>query len=109
MPRVSRTPKTPPPPDPQVVQAWRELYREVFYELMIAVVKAEGHEDGYADIRDSARTLTKKQLRTIADLASAYFVEHSNPEPPSRERARELKREAVSHALRQLENDKTKR
>lgn len=107
MAKVSRTSKPSPPPDPQVAQAWRQLYQDVFYNIMIAVVKAEGNEDGYAEIRDSARILTKKQLHTIAELASAYFVENSNPSPPNRERARELKREAINYALRQLKNGKT--
>jgi hypothetical protein len=109
MPRSSRKSQTPPPrPGPEVLRAWKELYEDVFYSLMLGVVKAEGNESSFAEFREDARLLTKKQLRTIANLASDYLVEHANPSLTgmSREESDQLKRDAVAFALRRVKDGK---
>jgi hypothetical protein len=62
----------------KVAEALKTYYEGIFYELMIGMVKAKSYEADYARFGEEARSLTKRQLRQIAQYASEFFTSHSS-------------------------------
>jgi hypothetical protein len=91
----------------EVTEAWVKLHEEAFFELMMAIVKAEPYEAHYGKFEDSARALTKEQLRRIARYAAEYYVREANLNRgglPSDEIQR-LKVRAIGDALNRLADE----
>ena len=84
-----------------VREAWKKMFRKVFFEIMMAMIKAEPNEADYAQFREAARRLTVSQLETVAEEASEYYVSHANPSPGklSKNEVQTLKLKAIAHAL----------
>jgi hypothetical protein len=91
----------------KVKDAMTTLFEETFYQIMIAMVKAEPYEAEYAGFREAARDLTKSQLRRISRYAAEYYVRETNPSPGKvpLERVKTLKKDAIAHALERLRDE----
>jgi hypothetical protein len=94
----------------EVKAAITTLFEEIFYETMIAMVKAEPYESEYGGFSEAARNLTKTQLRQISKDAAEYYVREVGPSPGkvSRERVSMLKKKAIAYALERLTADETR-
>jgi len=86
------------------------LFEETFYEIMLAMVKAEPHEAEYASFKEEARILTKSQLRRIAKYAAEFYVRETGTSPAEvpQERIRSLKKQAIAYALKRLKHEAQK-
>ena len=95
---------------PDAIDPLATMYGETFFDLMTAMIKSDTVEAGFAQIQEAARTLTKKEMKRIADAAGRYCAEHANPSPGEvpRNRWETLKKKALEFALR-LDNRDTKK
>jgi len=91
----------------KVKDAMTTLFEETFYQIMIAMVKAEPYEAEYGGFQEAARKLTKAQLRRISRYAAEYYVRETNPSPGKvpPDRVSTLKRKAIANALSRLAED----
>jgi hypothetical protein len=97
----------PPRSSKAVKDAMTILFEEFFYEVMIAMVKAQPYEAEYAGFHEAARDLTKAQLRLIAKYAAEYYVRETSPSPSKvpQQRVQTLKKAAIAYALKRLAAD----
>lgn len=93
------------PADPAAVTV---LYQDLFYKIMLAIVRAEPSAAKYARFRERARRQTKERLRKIGEVAGAYYVQHANPGVTqiTPEESDALKAAAIAEALRSVSDDR---
>jgi hypothetical protein len=91
----------------EVEDALTVLFEGIFYQLMIAMVKAQPYEAEYAGFHAVARNLTETQLRRIARYAAEYYAREANPSPGKvpKKRVETLKKAAIEYALKRLAAD----
>ena len=92
---------------PEVQEAWATAFSEVFFEVMIALTKAEPVEAAYARFAPAAQRRTKAELKRLAELAGHHVLERAGPDPStlSLEESEALTVEALQVALGQPENE----
>jgi hypothetical protein len=91
----------------EVTRAWIKLFEEAFFNLMMAMVKAEPYEEDYAQFEDATRKLTKEQLRRISRYAAEHFVSTANPNFGKLDRSenRRIQISSIEHALHRLADE----
>lgn len=92
---------------PEVRAAWARQFSGVFFDLMIALTRAEPVEAAYARFAPLAKLKTKAEQKRLAELAGGYVAQHAGPDPSKLSLARyeALTVEALEFALGQPENE----
>ena len=87
-----------------VAEAYRILFEDVFYKIMMGAIKAKPNDPVYLGLSKTNRELTKKDVHEIADYASAYFVKHANPSVGklSKSKVARLQGRSIRHALKKF-------
>jgi hypothetical protein len=80
-----------------------ELFAEILLSLMVGMIKSDSVEAEFAQIQESARKLTKKQMQKIAALAGKYYADHV-PNILTKEKVSSLKKRALEFALKHVDN-----
>jgi len=95
---------------PEARDAWVRLFSGAFFEVMIALTKAEPVEPAFARFRPAAKKRTKEELKRLADLAGRHIAERAGPDPTklSEERSQVLTEEALEFALGEPDNEDQK-
>lgn len=92
---------------PDVKEAYNRLVEGTFFDIMIAIVKAEPNEEEYGKFTEAARRFTIDQLRLIARYAAEHFVNVADSRfgkmPPGE--VRRLQTTSIQQALNRLANE----
>lgn len=88
---------------PDVASAYKIFFAEIFYQIIMGILKAESSEVEFADLRVPIRRLTESQVRALAELASEFYVTNANPKVQGDKKAiHSLKRRALEYGLKRL-------
>lgn len=87
-----------------VTDAYRILFEDVFYSIMMGVIKAKPNDPVYLGLSRTNRELAKSDVREIASYASTYFVDRANPSVGklSKKKVAGLQKRAIKHALKKF-------
>jgi len=100
-------PNSKPALTPEIKEAYIKLVEGTFFDIMMALVRAEPNEEGYGKFGEAARKLTTEQHHLIARYAGEHFVNGADPNfgKLSKEEVRHLQETSIQHALDRLANE----
>lgn len=99
------------PDDHQLPAETRDVlatfFAEIFYSLMVGMMKAKYVEPELRRIKEAAANMTREEMKRISGLAGKYYAAHSRPSSGklSHGEVEKLKRDAIEFALASDSNE----